>query len=216
MTIRILLAEDHAIVRQGLRELLNRQEGMSVVAEADNGRTAVALIRQHNPDVAIVDIGMPELNGTEATRAITAGDTGTRVIALSMHNDPRFVERMFQAGARGYVLKGGEFKELMDAIRAVMRGEIYLSPQIAGVVVRGFLGGGGAKNPGYAVLTRREREVLQLVAEGRTTKEMAAQLGVSVKTIEACRSHIMAKLDLHSIAELTKYAIREGLTSLQS
>ncbi len=213
MSIRILLADDHKIMRDGLRTLLAQQADMQVVAEADNGRTAVALARELEPDVIIMDIGMPELNGMEAARQIKHTLPEARVIALSMHSDRRFVAGMLGAEASGYLLKDCAFEELGRAIRAAAAGETYLCSGIAGLVVDGYVRAGllGGEAP---ELSDRDREVLQLVAEGWATKQIAGRLAISVKTVEAHRSQIMKKLGLHSLAEITKYAIREGLTSL--
>jgi two-component system, NarL family, response regulator NreC len=215
MPTRILLADDHRIMREGLRALLSGQPGISVVAEAENGRKAVQMARELTPDLVIMDVSMPDLNGIEATRQIAADNPDIRIIALSIHQDRRFVLQMFRAGASGYLLKDCAFEELTRAIRAVSDGQAYLSPGIAGVVVGEFLRNlvaEGAQNA--PSLTAREREVLQLMAEGKTTKEIASRLSISVKTVETHRRLIMEKLHLNSVAELTKYAIREGLTTL--
>lgn len=215
MSIRIVLADDHQIVRDGLRSLLESQPDMEVVAEADNGRTTVQLARELRPDVVVMDVGMPELNGIEATRQITGALPGVKVIALSMHSDRRYVEGMLAAGASGYVLKDSAFEELAGAIATVVAGRTYLCPTAADIVVNSFVRRRtGRVASERRALTPREREVLQLLAEGKATKQIASLLGVSVKTIETHRSRIMHKLDIRSVAELTKYAIREGLTSL--
>jgi DNA-binding NarL/FixJ family response regulator len=213
---RILLAEDHAVLRQGLRLLLERQPGWEVVAEAADGPSAVRLAGECAPNVAILDIGLPELNGIEVARRITEAGGGIRIVALSVHSHRRFVSEMLRAGASGYVLKECASEEVVQAVRQVLLGHIYLCPQVSTDLVRDYLGTAREPNPpAYSVLTAREREVLQLVAEGRSTKEIASGLGVSVKTIETFRQQIMRKLDLHSVAELTKFAVREGLTSLE-
>jgi DNA-binding NarL/FixJ family response regulator len=218
MSIRVLLADDHTVMRQGIRALLEKQKDIEVVAEAGNGREAVERARQDCPDVVVMDIGMSDLNGIEATRQILqeCSSRSTRVLALSMHADRRFVAGMLGAGASGYMLKDAAFDELSAAIRAVARGSIYLSPAITDVVVDDYtkrLSEGDES--AFSMLSDREREVLQLIAEGRTTKQIATHLHVSVKTIETHRQKIMEKLDVHSVAELTKYAIREGLTDLE-
>jgi len=215
MSTRILLVEDHAIVREGLCSLLEKQTDMEVVGEADEGRTAVDLVRQLLPDIVIMDITMPNLNGVEATRYITGEFPEIKVIALSIHSNRRFVSDMLRAGATGYVLKECLFDELVQAIQAVAAGGSYLSPRITGVVIDGYVKrvAAAADSP-LLTLTGREREVLQLVAEGKSTKEIALELHVSTKTIEANRRQIMEKLDIHSVAELTRYAVREGLTPL--
>jgi DNA-binding NarL/FixJ family response regulator len=211
----ILLVDDHKIMRQGLRSLLSGQPGMSVIAEAENGRKAVELAKETRPDIVIMDVTMPDMNGIEATHQVKVSVPATKVIALSIHTDRRYVLQMFRAGASGYLLKDCAFEELTRAIRAVSNGQAYLSPGIAGTVVGEFLRGlesnGSARVPS---LSAREREVLQLLAEGRSTKEIASALKVSAKTVETHRRRVMIKLQMNSVAELTKYAIREGLTTL--
>ena len=216
MSTRIILADDHGIMREGLRALLEKQPGIEVIAEAENGRTTVELSRELKPDVVIIDIAMPDLNGIEATRQIVAESPGVKVIALSMHSDRKFVREMLSAGASGYMLKDSAFEELDKAISTVNDNKTYLSPGIADTVVKDYLGKIVTDNSAASIaLTKREREVLQLFAEGKTTKQIASLLFVSIKTIETHRKQIMDKLGLNSIAELTKYAIREGLTSLE-
>lgn len=217
MSIQILLADDHALIREGLRSLLEKQPDMEVVAEADEGRRAVELVRELSPDVVIMDVTMPRLGGIEATRQITGEFPAVKVIALSIHSRRRFVADMLSAGASGYILKECLFDELVQAIRAVSEGGRYLSPRITDVVVDDYVKrlSSGDESP-LRSLSGREREVLQLVAEGKSTKEISMELHVSTKTIEANRRQIMEKLDMQSVAELTKYAIREGLTSLET
>jgi DNA-binding NarL/FixJ family response regulator len=216
MTIRIVLADDHKIVRDGLRSLLEKEKDMEVVAEADNGRTTVELVKDMRPDVVVMDIGMRDLNGVEATRQVSSGWPGVKVIALSMHSDRRFVEGMLEAGAAGYLLKDSAFEELARAIRAVVAGQTYLAPDVAGVVVETLVSKSPRTPPSRsAALTPREREVLQLLSEGKATKHIASLLKVSVKTVETHRSRIMDKLGVYSVAGLTKYAIREGLTDAE-
>lgn len=215
MAIRIILADDHKIIRQGLRSLVEQQPDMEVLAEAKEGRTAVKLTDELRPDVVIMDVAMPELNGVEATRKIVDQDRHLHVVALSMHKERQYVARMLEAGASGYLLKDCAFEELVDAIRTVVRGQTYLSPKITGTVVDDYVR--NMPRDQLAVqqeLTPREREVLQLMAEGQSTKEIARTLDVSVKTIETHRRNTMKKLEVDSVAELTKYAIREGLTTL--
>ena len=214
MSIRVLLADDHRIVRQGLRGLIEKQPDMEVVAEAEDGRTVLTLVEELLPSVVIMDVSMPDLNGIEATRQLIAKLPDIKVIALSMYSDRRFIMGMLSAGASGYLPKDCAFEELAQAIRAVAADRTYLSPTIVDIVVKNYFHHlEKADFSAFSILTAREREVLQLLTEGRTTKESAQHLGLSVKTIETHRQTIMNKLGIHSIAELTKYAIREGLTS---
>ena len=215
--IKIVLADDHQIVRHGLRSLLSAEPDMEVVGEADNGRAVIRLVQEHTPQVVIMDISMPDLNGIEATRLILSETPGIKVIALSMHSDSLFVLNMFKAGASGYLLKDCALEELVKAVRTVMARKIYLSPGISDIVIKDFVVGySSPDSSAYSILTNREREVLQLMAEGKTTNQIADSLCVSVKTVEAHRKQMMNKLDIHSVAELTKYAIRQGLTSLEA
>jgi DNA-binding NarL/FixJ family response regulator len=214
--IRILLADDHKIVREGLRTLIEKQPGLEVVGEANSGRMALKLALELKPDVVIMDITMPDLNGIEATRQIHSEIPGVKVIALSMHSDKRLVAGILMAGASGYLLKEDcDSGELARAIRAVAINQTYLSPKIGEVVIKDYVRhlSMTASSP-FSILTPREREVLQLLAEGKNAKEIASSLHVSVKTVETHRNKIMEKLDIRSIAELTKYAIRERLTPL--
>ena len=215
MSIRILLADDHKITRQGLRSLLEKQPDMEVVAEAEEGRTAVRLVRELVPNVVIMDVSMPDLNGMEASRQIVGEFPNVKIIALSMHSDTLFVTEMLRSGASGYLLKDCAFEELAQAIRTVMDDKTYLSPSISGLVVDDYLHRlSKADFSDSQVLSDREREVLQLMTEGNSTKQIALKLHISTKTVETHRRQIMNKLDIHTVAELTKYAIRKGLTSL--
>ncbi len=217
MSIRILLADDHKITRQGLRSLLDKHPDMEVVAEAEEGRTAVRLVRELVPNVVIMDVSMPDLNGMQATRKIIAEFPNIKIIALSMHSDSLFVIEMLKSGASGYLLKDCAFEELERAIRTVVADKTYLSPTISSVVVDDYLHRlSRADFADSEVLTDREREVLQLMAEGKSTKRIALELHISAKTVETHRRQIMNKLDIHTVAELTKYAIRKGLTSLET
>jgi DNA-binding NarL/FixJ family response regulator len=217
MPTRILLADDHTIIRQGLCALLEKQPDIEVVGAVGDGQKALELVREMKPDIVIMDISMPNLNGIDATSRITGRPGGAKVIALSMHSSRRCVTEMLKAGASGYILKECLFDELIKAIQTVLRGSIYLSPKITGVVVEDYI---KRLSPGFVpegkTLTTRQREVLQLLAEGKSTKQIAHQLHVSAKTIESNRRYIMNKLDIHSVAELTKYAVREGLTPLET
>lgn len=215
MSIRIIIADDHQIVRQGLSTLLAKEPDMEVVAEAENGRKVVQLSKELVPHVVIMDVNMPDLNGIEATRQILHNLPAIKVIALSMHTDRRFVVNMLKAGASGYLLKDCAFEELAHAIRLVMANKTYLSPGVSDIVIKDYVY--GLSTPGssaFSVLTNREREVLQLMAEGKSTSQIGEYLHISVKTVETHRQQVMHKLGIHSVAELTKYAIREGLTSL--
>jgi len=217
MTVRIMLADDHRMFRQGLRTLLDSRDDMDVVGEASDGREAVEMAAQLSPEVIIMDVSMPGLNGVEATRKIMVEHPGTKIIGLSMHTDRRYTSELLKAGASGYLPKDGAFEELEQAVRAVMSGEVYLSPRIAAGLVDDYVRQPRDAAPSvFERLTAREREVLQLMAEGQATKEIAATLHVSVKTVETHRRQIMEKLNIYSVAELTKYAIREGLTSIET
>lgn len=214
MTIRIILADDHQIVREGLCSLLENESDIEVLGEAGNGRATVEMAQKLKPDVVVMDLAMPDLNGIEATRQILTNAADVKVLALSMHSDKRFILGALQAGASGYVLKDCAFEELARAIRTVVTNQTYLSPRIADIVVERYVRHQPSPAYPWSALTPREREVLQLIAEGATVKKIAFILGVSHKTIETHREQIMRKLNVYSIAELTKYAIREGLTSL--
>jgi len=215
MTVRVLLVDDHKMMRDGLRALLSAVSDFEVVGDASDGRSALDLVRTLSPDVVVMDIGMPELNGVEATRRIRTEYEQVRVIALSTHTDKRYVHHILEAGACGYVLKISAHDELVRAVRAASVGRTYLSPEIAGLVVeRSTVAHTADEVTAFSTLGSREREVLQLVAEGKTSGETAKQMHISVKTVETHRRNIAQKLGLHGTAELTKYAVREGLTSL--
>jgi DNA-binding NarL/FixJ family response regulator len=217
MSTRILLADDHELMRNGLRTLLEREPDFEVVAEAETGRQAIDMVQKHQPDIVVMDITMPDMSGIAATIRITELFKGTRVLALSMHPAGNMVEEMFNAGAMGYLTKNCAAGELVEAIRRVSLGEIYLSPEIIPESAKGypFTSKEGQKDTRrISLLTARESEVLQLVAEGKPTKMIASDLCISEKTVGAHRQNIMGKLGIRSIAELTKFAIREGLTPL--
>jgi DNA-binding NarL/FixJ family response regulator len=214
--IKILLADDHRIIREGLRNKLDGLSEISVVGEAENGLKALRLAKKLEPDVIIMDISMPELNGIEAARQIKSEMPGTKIIALSMYADKRYVLGMLKAGVCGYLIKDCALKEVVDAIAIVTRGETYLSPKVADTLRKTLV----SQLDGSAILSSselsdRERQILQLIAEGAKTREIAENLHLSIKTVESHRGSIMQKLNLFSVAELTKYALREGLTSLE-
>ena len=206
--IRILLADDHALVRQGFRMILEAQPDMEIVGQAGNGREAVELAEKLRPDVVVMDVAMPELNGTEATRRLAASTPRTRVLALSMHKDSVYVREILRAGARGYLLKDSGDTDLVAAVRAVAKGEGYISPAVSDAVLSDYRK--HVTDP-LDLLTGREREVLQSIAEGKTNKEIATALNLSVYTVEAHRGRIMEKLNLHSTGELVRFALRNGL-----
>jgi len=206
--IRILLADDHAVVRQGFKMILSAQPDMEIVGEAGNGREAVELAEQLRPDVVVMDVAMPELNGIEATRRVSSAHPHTRVLALSMHKDSVYVREILRAGARGYLLKDSGAGDLVSAVHALARGEGYLSPAVSDAVLDDYRK--HVTNP-IDLLSSREREVLQMLAEGKTNKEIAGVLNLSVYTVDAHRGRIMEKLNVHSINELVRFAVRNGL-----
>lgn len=207
MAIRVLLADDHVIVRQGLKALLDK-EGLDVVCEAADGQQALQMVRQHKPDVAVLDFAMPLLNGLDAAREILKMPSRTKPMLLTMHTEDHYVLEALRAGVRGYVMKNHSREDLVRAIMQVARGEVYLSPGISEVVVQAYL---NKSDDTSDPLSGRERQVLQLVAEGNTTKKVASLLGLSVKTAESHRTRIMEKLDIHETAGLVRYAIRRGI-----
>jgi two-component system response regulator NreC len=214
MSIKVLIADDHQIMREGLRSLLEKEIDIQLLGEAEDGRMIQRMALELHPDVIIMDVAMPDLNGIEATRQIVAALPGVKVIALSMHDDRRFVLNMLKAGATGYMLKDCAFKDLAKAIRVVMSHKTYLSPEVADIVVKDYLSTTQPiESSPFNLLSPREREVLQLIAEGKTSALIGESLHISIKTVETHRQQIMVKLKIRSIAELTKYAIREGLTS---
>jgi two-component system, NarL family, response regulator NreC len=213
MPIRILLADDHTVVRDGLRALLERQADMTVVAEAADGRDSVRLAEEQNPDVVVMDIAMPNMNGIEATRRILASCPGTAVVILSMHQDESYVLRSLKAGAKGYLLKDSLRSDVIEAIRAVALGRSYLTRKVSRILQEDYVRQLDRRglDDSYDLLTDREREVLQLVAEGQTNKEVASLLNISLTTVETHRTHILQKLGLHSVPELILYAVRKGI-----
>ncbi|HRC43818.1 MAG TPA: response regulator transcription factor [Nitrospira sp.] len=215
-SIRVLLADDHRLMRAGLRALLKSLDLVQVVAEAGTGHEAIQLAEQHQPDIVIMDIGMPELNGLEATARLKKLNPAPRIIILSMHANEEYVKRALQTGAAGYLLKGAEPAELELAIKAVMRGETYLTSAISKQVVQNYLYPERRKTSPIQELTPRQREILQLVAEGHSSKDIALKLNLSVKTVDTHRTELMQRLDIHDIAGLVRYAIRIGLISADS
>lgn len=215
--IRILIADDHAIVRAGVRLLAESQPDMEVVGEAEDGRTTIQRVRELRPDVVLMDIAMPGINGIEATRRIREESPHSQVVALTMHENERYFFEMLQAGAAGYVVKGAPPTDLIAAIRIVQEGQAYLQPSLAKNLLEDYLRRtkDTEERERYDNLTEREREVLRLIAEGRTSKEVAELLSLSASTVERHRANIMAKLDLHNRAQLIKYAIRKGLIQLE-
>jgi two-component system response regulator NreC len=211
---KVLLVDDHTIVRQGIKALLDTQEGIEVVGEAEDGREAIEKAKQMAPNVIVIDITMPNLNGIEATRQIKKINPEMKVLVLSVHDNEEYIHRILQAGASGYLLKESAVSELVSAINAVEKGEIFLSPSISKVVVTDYIRHVETESGDFDslnVLTNREREVLQLIAEGHTNKNIAHELKLSVKTVDVHRSHIMDKLNIHDITGLVKYSIRKGL-----
>lgn len=215
MIVRILIADDHKIILDGLRSLLEKNNALKVIGQASDGLSAVRLAADLSPDLVIMDISLPGLNGIDATRRILEANPRVKIIALSMHKDGRYIAAALKSGAMGYLLKESAFDELTAAIRTVMKGQCYLSASITDLVIKDYIRHLEKTSSGiFSVLTPREREVLQSLSEGLSTKEIAARLRISIKTVETYRVQIMEKLDIHSVAELTKYAIREGITSL--
>lgn len=213
MSIRVLLVDDHKILRDALKGVLERELDIAVVGEANDGGECLDLARQVRPDIVLMDIGLPVLGGIDATRALVAEDPATKVVALSTFSDRRVVMQMLDAGARGYVVKSAGRDELLRAIRAVAYGRTYLCPDAAAVLVESLRGKKAADSPPLEPIGRREREVLQLLADGHTSPEIGKRLHIATSTVEVHRRNLMRKLELHSIAELTKYAVRHGLTT---
>ncbi len=213
MGLKIIVADDHVMFREGLSALLRGIPGTEIVAEANNGRETLRLCRELSPDLVIMDVSMPDLNGIEATRQIKAECPGVKVVAVSQHSSRRMVMAMLKAGALGYLLKECAFQELADAVAAVSANKAYLTPSISSVVLENIISPAGEASSPTPGLTPREQEVLQLLAEGKRARHVASELNISLKTVHTHRRNIMQKLDVHSVAELTRFAIREGLTS---
>jgi DNA-binding NarL/FixJ family response regulator len=218
MKIRLLLADDHQLMREGLKALIDKEDDMELVGEADNGFDTVKMAQETNPHVIGMDVAMPDMNGIEATRRILEVNPNIKIVALSGHLNKEFVRQMLDAGASAYVLKTRAYEEFSRAVHEAMGNRKFLSPEVARGVVDEYveLSGSTDKHSAFILLTDREREVLQLLSEGASTKEIAGKLGISVKTIETHRRNMMEKLDIHSVAELTKYAIAEGITTLDT
>lgn len=216
MTLRVLLVDDHRLMREGLRKILEGTPGIQVVGEAEDGQSALAAVAASRPDVVVMDVGMKGMNGIEATQRLRKEQPQVRVVALSTHADKRYVRNMIRAGAAAYVLKESASDDLLRAVQAASRGEHYLSPRITGSLLESWsVPSGGESSSAFELLGAREREVLKLMAEGKTSKEIGTRLDLAVKTIETHRRNIAQKVGLHSVAELTKYAVREGLTTLE-
>ncbi|MEJ2627736.1 MAG: response regulator transcription factor [bacterium] len=215
MKTKIILADDHQIIRDGLKSLIEKESGFELLAEAKDGRTTVQLANELTPDVVIMDISMPGLNGMEAALQILKSNPEIKIIALSVHSEKQFVSGMLRAGASAYLLKDCAFRELKEAIHLVRQNQIYLSPKITGTILHDYRKQLLEKDQSvFNVLTQREREVLQLLAEGKSTKQVAGELYISAKTVETHRQHIMDKLSVYNLPELVKYAIRQGIVSL--
>jgi len=213
--ISVIIADDHELLRSGIRSMIEKRSDMKVVAEAENGRTTLKLVQKLSPDIVIMDVKMPDLNGIEATRQVLDNSPGVKILALSMHSDKDFIREMLKAGASGYMLKDSAFSEVVNAIHAVVSNEVYLDPHIAKIVTEDYVCNLSNNDSSIrSVLTSRELEAIQLLAEGKSMKQAARILKVSIKTIESRRRNIMDKLGIDNIADLVKYAIREGLTSL--
>lgn len=213
MTISIVIADDHQIMRQGLRAVLEKDDQLVVVGEASNGRDTVNLVRKIEPNLVVMDISMPDLNGIDATHRIVSLSSNTRVLGLSAYSDEHRVRNMLQAGANGYLLKECAATEIIQAIHTINSGQKYISPSIMGIVVGDYVANRSGDEPKAVTLSRRERDVLQLIAEGNSTTVIAEKLHIGVKTVESHRKRLMDKLNIRNVANLTKYAIREGLTS---
>lgn len=215
MSIRVILADDHTILRHGLSKCFQQEEDFKVVGQTKDGRSTVELALELLPEVVVMDIAMPDLNGVDATYQITRQAPNVNVIGLSMHASCKYVREMFRAGAKGYLLKDCPFSELLQAIRIVAEGKTYISPSVGHTVVEDYISKPEQQTSAFRVLSQREREVLQLLAEGKPTKQVARQLYISPKTVEAHRLRIMNKLEIDNLAELTRYALQEGLTALE-
>jgi len=209
--IRVLLVEDHTVVRQGLRRILELATEVDIVGEVGDGRAAVDAAQRLRPSVAVVDIGLPQLNGIEVTRQLAKAAPATKVLILSMHADDAYVRQSLRAGAKGYLLKDADDQDLLKAVVALDAGGSYFSPAVSRLLLEGYLHEGGAADNELAALSAREREVLQLIAEGKSNKEVAQALAIATSTVESHRKHLMEKLDLHNTADMVRFAIRKGI-----
>lgn len=215
MSIKIILADDHAMLRHGLSRSFEQEEDIDVVGQTQDGHSTIEMAKELMPDIVIMDIGMPGLNGIETTRRVVQDCPTIKVIGLSMHSSDKYVREMFRAGASGYLLKDCTFDELVEAIRTVMSGQTYISPAIGDMIIREYTSKEDEHKSVFSVLSQREREVLQLLSEGKTTKQIGRRLHISPKTVEAHRLRVMDKLEIDNVAQLTKYAIQEGLTEAE-
>lgn len=215
MSIKIILADDHAVLRHGLSRSFEQEDNIDVAGQAKDGHTTIELVKELLPDIVVMDISMPDLNGLEATRRITRDYPQVKVIGLSVHSSDKYIREMFRAGASGYLLKNCPFEELVEAIKTVYGGKTFISPSIGDTIVKEYASKPDEEKSVFSILSQREREVLQLLAEGKTTKQVGLSLHISPKTVEAHRLRIMGKLNIDNIAQLTKYAIQEGLTELE-
>jgi two-component system response regulator NreC len=209
--IRVLLVEDHTVVRQGLRRILELGTEIEIVGEVGDGRIAVEAAQRLRPSVAVVDISLPELNGIEVTRQLAKAAPATKVLILSMHADDAYIRQSLRAGAKGYLLKDADDQDLLKAVVALDAGGSYFSPSVSRVLLEGYLHDGGVADDELTALSAREREVLQLIAEGKSNKEVAQALDIAVSTVESHRKHLMEKLDLHNTADMVRFAVRKGI-----
>jgi DNA-binding NarL/FixJ family response regulator len=215
MSIKVILADDHAMLRHGLSRSFEQEEDIDVIGQTQDGHNTIALVKELQPDIVIMDIGMPDLNGIETTRRIMQDCPKVKIIGLSMHSSDKYVREMFRAGALGYLLKNCSFDELVEAVRTVMDGQTYISPAIGDMIIKEYTSKEHGEKSVFSILSQREREVLQLLSEGNSTKQIGRKLHISPKTVEAHRLRVMDKLEIDNVAQLTKYAIQEGLTEAE-
>lgn len=215
MSIKIVLADDHTILRQSLAKSFDKESDIEIVGQAKDGRSTIELVKQLLPDLVVMDIEMQDLNGIEATHRIVRDFPQVKVLGLSMHSNDKYIREMFRAGASGYLLKNCPFEELVKAVRAILRGKTFIGSSVGDLIIKEYVNMPEKEQSAFSILSQREREVLQLLAEGQTTKQIAKLLHISPKTVEGHRLRIMEKLGIDSIAKLTKYAIQEGMTAPQ-